>query len=96
MDKGSIGGVGSGTLGSLIPQGGFNYSTVDNAEEVVQDLGMQLEARLVKAVCKQGTDTLIAQMPQAMSSAPASMCTHNMPTAHFRQQPIVPDMSTLR
>ena len=85
MDKGSIGGVGSGTLGSLIPQGGFDDSTVDNAEEVVQDLGMQLEARLVKAVCKQGTDTLIGQTPRAMSSAPGSMlCTHNIATAQFR------------
>ena len=58
MDTGSIGGVGIGALGSLIPQGGFDDSTVDDAEEVVQDLGMQLEARLVKAVCMQDTATL--------------------------------------
>jgi len=51
MHKDSIVGVGSGALGGLIPQGGLDDPTVHNAEEVVQDLDVELEAWFVKTVC---------------------------------------------
>ena len=51
MHKDSIVGVGSGALGGLVPQRGLDDPTVHNAEEVVQDLDVELEAWLVKTVC---------------------------------------------
>lgn len=51
MDKDSVIGVGSGALVSLIPQGGLDDPTVHNAEEMVQDLDMELKAWLMKTVC---------------------------------------------
>lgn len=55
MDKESIVGVGSGPLGALIPKGRLDDPAVHNAEKVVQYLGMQLEPRLVEAICRSGS-----------------------------------------
>lgn len=51
MHKDSIVGVGGGSLGRLIPQGGLDDSAVHYAEQMVQDSGMELEPWLMEAVC---------------------------------------------
>ena len=51
MNEDSIVWIGSGALGCLIPERHLDDPAVHNGEQVVQDLGMQLEARLVKAIC---------------------------------------------
>lgn len=51
MDKDSIVGVSIWPLTALVPERRLDDPAVHNAEEVVQNLGMQLETRLVKAIC---------------------------------------------
>ena len=59
MHKDSIVGVRFVPLSCFIPQRSFDDPAVDYAEEMVQYPGMQLEAWLVKAVCKSDTHLLI-------------------------------------
>ena len=51
MNKDSIVWVGSRALGCLIPKGCFDDPAIHNGEQVVQYLGMQLEAWFVKTIC---------------------------------------------
>lgn len=51
MDKDSVVWIGSGAFGCLIPERRFDDPTVHDGEQVVQNLGVQLEAGFVKAVC---------------------------------------------
>lgn len=51
VHKGGIVGEGSWAEGGSVPKGRLDDVGVDVGEQVVQDLGVHLEARLVERVC---------------------------------------------
>ena len=55
VDVGGVVGVGGGALGGHVPQGGLDDFRGHHQEQVVQDLGLHLEPRLVERVCTEKT-----------------------------------------
>ncbi len=51
VHKGGVVGKGGGAQRGGVPQGGLDHVRVDDGEQVVQDLRVHLQARLVESVC---------------------------------------------
>lgn len=66
MDKDSVVWIGGRALGCLIPERRLDDPAVHNGEQVVQDLGMQLETWLVKAICTTKQDGLLLEDGKAL------------------------------
>lgn len=87
MDKHSIVWIGCRTLGCLVPQGGCDDPAVHNGEQVVQDLGMQLEAGFVKAICtmrrSKVADVMSQERPFRPETWAASWPVRNSRSSHM-------------